>query len=38
MLDSKLHFYRHVGYLHSQTLKLFGLIRFITHNFSFLDV
>jgi hypothetical protein len=37
MLDSKLHFHRHVDYLHSQALKLLGLIRFITYNFSSLD-
>jgi hypothetical protein len=34
MLDSKFHFHRHVDYLNSQALKLLGLIRFITHNFS----
>jgi hypothetical protein len=37
MLDSKLHLHRHVDYLHPQTLKLLGLIRFIKHNFSSLD-
>jgi hypothetical protein len=37
MLDSKLHFHRHVGYLHSQAIKLLGLIHFITYNFSSLD-
>jgi hypothetical protein len=37
MLDSKLHFHCHVDYLHSQALKLLGLIRFITYNFSSLD-
>jgi hypothetical protein len=37
MLDSKLHFHRHVDYLHSQALKLLALIRFITNNFSSLD-
>jgi hypothetical protein len=34
MLDSKLHFHRHVDYLRSQALKLLGLIRVITYNFS----
>jgi hypothetical protein len=29
MLDSELHFYRHIDYLYSRALKL-GLIRFIT--------
>jgi hypothetical protein len=33
MLDSKLNFYRHVNYLHSQALKLLRLIRFITYKF-----
>jgi hypothetical protein len=28
--DSKLHFYRHVDYLHSQAQKLLGVIRFVT--------
>jgi hypothetical protein len=37
MLDSKLHFHRHVDYLRSKALKLLGLIRFITYNFSSLD-
>jgi hypothetical protein len=37
MLDSKLHFHRHVGYLHSRELQLLGLTRFITYNFSFSD-
>jgi hypothetical protein len=35
MLDSKLHFHRHVDYLHSQALKLLGLIHFITYHFFF---
>jgi hypothetical protein len=35
MLDSKLHFLRHVDYLHYQ--KLLGLIRFFTCVFSSLD-
>jgi hypothetical protein len=34
MLDRKLHFHRHVDYLHSQALKLLRLIRSITYNFS----
>jgi hypothetical protein len=34
MLDRKLHFHRHVDYLHSQALQLLRLIRFITYNFS----
>jgi hypothetical protein len=37
MLYSKGHFHRHVDYLHSQALKLLGLIRFITYNFSSLN-
>jgi hypothetical protein len=37
MLGIKLHFDRHVDYLHSQALKLLGLIRFITYNFSSLN-
>jgi hypothetical protein len=37
MLDSKLHFLRHIDYLYSRALKLLGLIRFITYDFSFLD-
>jgi hypothetical protein len=37
VLDSKLHFRRHVGYVHSQAQKLLKLIRFITYNFSSLD-
>jgi hypothetical protein len=37
MLGSKLHFHRHVDNLNSQALKLLGLIRFITYNFSSLD-
>jgi hypothetical protein len=36
MLDDKLHFHRHLDYIRvlSQALKLLGLIRFITYNFS----
>jgi hypothetical protein len=34
MLDSKLYFLRHFDYLHSQALKLLGLIRYITYSFS----
>jgi hypothetical protein len=37
MLDSKVHFHRHVDYLYSRALKLLELIRFITYNFSSLD-
>jgi hypothetical protein len=37
MLDSKLHFHRHVDCLHSQALKLLGQICFITYNFSSSD-
>jgi hypothetical protein len=37
MLDSELHFHRHVDCLHPQELKLLGLIRFITYNFSSSD-
>jgi hypothetical protein len=37
ILDSKLHFHRHVDYLHSQALKLLEPIRFTTRNFSSLD-
>jgi hypothetical protein len=37
MLDSKLHFHRHIDYSYSRALKLLGLIRFITYNFSSLD-
>jgi hypothetical protein len=37
MLDSKLHFHRHIVYLYSRALKLLGLISSITYNFSSLD-
>jgi hypothetical protein len=37
MTDGELHFHRHVDCLHSQTLKLLGLIRFIIYNLSSLD-
>jgi hypothetical protein len=37
MLDSKLHFHRHVDYLQSQTLKLLELNPFIIYNFSSSD-
>jgi hypothetical protein len=37
MLESKLYFHRHVDYLHCQALKLLGIIRFITYNFSSMD-
>jgi hypothetical protein len=36
-LDSKLHFHRHIDNLYSRALKVLGLIRFITYNFSSLD-
>jgi hypothetical protein len=34
MLDSKLYFHSHVDYVHSQGLRILGLIRYITYNFS----
>jgi hypothetical protein len=37
LLDSKLHFHHQVDHLHSQALKLLGLIHFITYNFLSLD-
>jgi hypothetical protein len=37
MLDRKLHFHRHVDCLHSQALKLLGIIPFIQYIFSSLD-
>jgi hypothetical protein len=37
ILGSKLCFYQHVSYKYSQLVKLIGLIRFITNNFSSLD-
>jgi hypothetical protein len=37
MLDMKLYFHRHVDYLYFQTLKLLGVIRSITYNFSSFD-
>jgi hypothetical protein len=37
MLNSKLHFHCHIDYLYSRALKLLGLIRYITYNFSSLD-
>jgi hypothetical protein len=37
MLDSKLHFHRHVGYLGSHALKLLVLMRFIMYNISSFD-
>jgi hypothetical protein len=37
MLDSKLYFYRHVDFVHSQALRTLGLIRYVTYNFSNLD-
>jgi hypothetical protein len=38
MSDSKLYFHSHVDYVHSQGLRILGLIRYITHNFSSLDI
>jgi hypothetical protein len=35
--DSKLHFRRHVDYLHSEAQTLLGVIRFFTYNLSSLD-
>jgi hypothetical protein len=37
MFDSRLHFYRHIDYLHSKALMLLGLIRFVTYNVYSLD-
>jgi hypothetical protein len=37
MLDSKLYFHSHVYYVHSQRLRILGIIRYITYNFSSLD-
>jgi hypothetical protein len=37
MLNSRLHFHHHVGYLLYQTLKVLGSIHFITRKFSSLD-
>jgi hypothetical protein len=37
MLDSKLHFHRHVDYIHSRALKLLEVIRFVARNVSSLD-
>jgi hypothetical protein len=37
MLDSKLYFHRHVDFVHSQTLRTLGLLRYVTYNFSSLD-
>jgi hypothetical protein len=37
VLDSKLHFLCHVDCVHSQALRILGLIPFITYNFSSLD-
>jgi hypothetical protein len=38
VVDSKLHFLRHVYYLRPQALKLLGLIHFIKYNSSFLII
>jgi hypothetical protein len=37
MLDSKLYFHCHVDFVYSQALRILGLVRFITYNFSSLD-
>jgi hypothetical protein len=37
LLDCKLCFHRHIDYMFSQGLKMFGLIRYITSSFSTLD-
>jgi hypothetical protein len=37
MLDSNLHFHRHVDFVHSQALRTLGLIYYVTYNFSSLD-
>jgi hypothetical protein len=37
MLDSKLYFHSHVDYVHSQGLRILGLVRYIAYNFSSLD-
>jgi hypothetical protein len=37
MLDSKLHFHCYVDYVHSQALRILGLIRYITYKSSSLD-
>jgi hypothetical protein len=35
--DSKLHFHAHVDYIFSQSVRMLGLVRIITHSFSTLD-
>jgi hypothetical protein len=37
MLERKLHFHRHVDYLHTQALKLLRIFRFITYNLPSLE-
>jgi hypothetical protein len=37
MSYSKLYFHRHVDFVHSQALRMLGLIRYVTYNFSSLD-
>jgi hypothetical protein len=37
LLDCKLYFHQHVNYIFSQSLKMLGLIRYITSSFSTLD-
>jgi hypothetical protein len=34
MVDSKLYFHCHANFVYSQALRILGLIRFITYNFS----
>jgi hypothetical protein len=37
LLDCKLYFHQHINYIFSQSLKMLGLIRYITSSFSTLD-
>jgi hypothetical protein len=37
LLDCKLYFHQHINYIFSQSLKMLGLIRYITSSFSALD-
>jgi hypothetical protein len=37
LLDCKLYFHQHINYIFSQSLKVLGLIRYITSSFSTLD-
>jgi hypothetical protein len=36
-LDSKLYFYNHVNFIFSRCVKLLGLVRSVTFNFSYLE-